>query len=79
MKTITLPDILTDVEIKRALHIFESDRPNFHKRCIDELIAPNMSRINKSLGQENDSSYLAYVVEHVLNTCAESPASPICR
>jgi hypothetical protein len=33
----------------------------------DEIIKPNMTRINAALGQENDADYLAYAVEYVMN------------
>ena len=34
------------------------------KRIRDEIIKPNIDRINKALGQENDPDYLAYAVEY---------------
>lgn len=67
MKTMTLGSFLSDAEIATAVVIFKQDRNNFHARVLSEIIEPNMARINKSLGQENDARYLAYAVEHVLN------------
>jgi hypothetical protein len=68
VKNITIDQFLTPAEIEQAAAI--------HKRLagtgkvastIDaEIIAPNLDRINKALGQENDSRYLAYAVEYVL-------------
>lgn len=65
---ITLPDFLTEAEIRRAARKFKelSGGTAFHTWCVDELIMPNMDRINKALGQENDARYLAYAVEYVL-------------
>jgi hypothetical protein len=65
-KSITIGDILTEPEIAKAQKIFKEDPANFHRRCVEELIKPNMARINKALAQENDPSYLAYAVEFVL-------------
>lgn len=31
------------------------------------IIEPNMERINKALGQENDATYLAYAIQFALN------------
>lgn len=36
------------------------------KQIHDEVIKPNISTINKLLGQENDPMYLAYAVEYAL-------------
>jgi hypothetical protein len=60
-KTMTLPDFLTANEI--ALAVTLKDRVLVR----DEIIKPNMTRINAALGQENDADYLAYAVEYVMN------------
>jgi hypothetical protein len=60
-KTMTLPDFLTPNEINLAVTL--KDRVLVR----DEIIKPNMERINTSLGQENDADYLAYAVEYVMN------------
>lgn len=65
-KTVTIDMILTDAEISRAVYIFQNDPNNFHKRCVESLIKPNLERINASLGQENDPSYLAYMIEYAM-------------
>jgi hypothetical protein len=68
MKTMTLPDFLTNEEIDKALRLYRSAAPGtFAQRCCDEIIKPVMPRINKALGQENDAKYLAYAVEHVFS------------
>lgn len=65
-KHISIADFLTQEETEKAVHIFASDRQNFHARCRDEIIKPVMARIDKSLGQQNDADYLSYAVEYVL-------------
>jgi hypothetical protein len=32
----------------------------------EQIICPNLERINRTLGQENDPMHLAYAVEYVL-------------
>lgn len=59
-KSITLADFLTPEEIDRAIRL--RDR----KKVRDEIVLPNMARINEELGQENDPDYLAYAVEYVM-------------
>lgn len=65
MKQITLGQFLSDGEIQQALDIWKNDRPNFHKRVRDEILVPNMARINTALGQENDADYLAYAMAYI--------------
>jgi hypothetical protein len=66
-KRITIGDFLTDGEITRAMQLYKSDRANFHTVVLEQIIRPNMARINQALGQENDPDYLAYMVEWVFN------------
>ncbi len=37
-----------------------------------EVIRPNLEEINRKLGQENNSRYLAYAVVHAINQCMGS-------
>lgn len=60
-KHITLPDFLTEKEIEQAMEL------RIAPKILKHIIAPNMERINKALGQENDARYLAYVVEYVVS------------
>ena len=62
IRTLTLYDFLTDREVKRAIKLGN------RVKVRDELIIPNMERINKALGQENDPDYLSYAVEYVMTT-----------
>ena len=66
MKHCTVGDILTDEEIERAKELYRQYRGTgqFASKVCAELIQPNMARINKNLGQENDAKYLAYAVEY---------------
>ncbi len=59
--SITLYDFLTADEIKLAQQL------KVAKEICRVIIEPNISRINKDLGQENDKMYLAYVVEYVVS------------
>lgn len=56
-----LKDFLTESEIRRAVALKKA------KTIRDLIIAPNIKRINESLGQENDEMYLAYMVEYVVS------------
>ena len=56
-------DFLTDEEIGLALDLYRDDPDTFHGRFRDQVIIPNLDRINSSLGQANDPDYLAYAVE----------------
>jgi hypothetical protein len=65
-KSVTIRDFLTDDQITSAIKIYEGDLDNFHKRCLDEVIKPNMEEINRKLAQINSPEYLAYVILYVL-------------
>lgn len=74
-KLVRLSDFLTVAEIERAFTLFvEAPIGTFAARCDAEIIAPVLGRINAALGQENDSRYLAYVVELAL--MAKRPPAP---
>lgn len=63
--TTSAKDFLTDAEIKKAIKLYRIANGSFHQRCMDEIIKPVITRINKALGQENDPGYLAYAVEYL--------------
>jgi heme oxygenase len=69
MKTMTIDQFLTSEEIDRAAALYQklAGTGTFAATVDAEIIAPNMERINKALGQDNDSRYLAYAVEYVFN------------
>lgn len=60
MKKASIKDFLTDREIRRAIELQQA------RSICEEIIKPNIARINKDLGQENDSMYLAYAVEYAV-------------
>lgn len=73
MKTITISDVFTDAEIKKAQKLFAKCKPGeFNKLVVEQIVQPAMPRINKATGQENDARYFGYMLEHVL-TQAVSP------
>jgi hypothetical protein len=63
-------DFLTHPEVRKARRIFDAQgieaASKAHARCRDEIIIPALARINKTLGQENDPDYLAYLVEYLV-------------
>jgi len=68
-RTITLPDFLTEDQIRTASLIYD-----LHKRSgrvageiAKRVIEPNLAEINRKLGQENDAHYLAYCCEYVFS------------
>jgi hypothetical protein len=67
MKTITIGEFLTDQEIEQVSRLYRTAQPGtFNRLLTEQIIQPNIERINKALGQENDARYLAYVVEFAL-------------
>jgi hypothetical protein len=56
-------EFLTADEIKKAIKLYRIANGSFHQRCMDEIIKPVITRINKALGQESDPRWLAYAVE----------------
>lgn len=68
-KQMALPDFLTEAQIEQARAIYkEHDGTGRVAILIEEkVIRPNMKEINRKLGQENNSRYLAYCCEHVFN------------
>ena len=62
MKTTTLPDFLTDEQIKKVQKLYPDT-----KAIQVQVIEPNMAEINRKLGQENNATYLAYAVVYVLD------------
>ena len=61
-RTVTLDDFLTEQEISQAVDL------GTHQAVLEQIIEPNIERINEALGQENDARYLAYCVEHVMRS-----------
>ncbi len=64
MKKVSISDFLNPKEIEDAIKLYKAAPPGtFAKECAEKIISPNLTRINSSLGQENDPKYLAYAVE----------------
>lgn len=66
MKTITLSDFLTDKEIALAWRLEDA------QDIAEKIIKPNIERINRALGQENDPLYLGYCTEYVIRRSKSS-------
>jgi hypothetical protein len=65
MKDVRIRDFLTPHEIKVAAAIYRKVEPSKRNATlVQKVIAPNIERINRALGQENDPSFLAYAVEY---------------
>lgn len=68
-RMISVGDFLTQEQAKRAIQIW-AKHPSGGKPFIDEIVAtiiePNMTEINRKLGQENNARFLAYAVEYAM-------------
>jgi hypothetical protein len=65
MKEFKLGDLFTRAEIDRAVSLLGAQ--DFHERVVQEILVPEtMARIAALTQQENDRSYLAYMLEYVL-------------
>ena len=67
MQTMTLPRFLTEAQIAVARRLYEIHGLDAKAQIQQYVIEPNMRAINEKLGQENDASYLAYVVVYVFS------------
>ena len=75
MKTVTLPEFLTDAEIRIATNLWKNRNTalaaisgkSYAQAICERIIRPNIDRINKALGQENDPMFLSYAVEYVMS------------
>ena len=67
-----LGDLFTQEELDRAIKLFVECRTHeFAERCDTEVVAPVLQRINKVTGQQNDSRYLAYLLQSVFMNSQE--------
>lgn len=64
-RTITMGDFLLPAEIELVIEMFKEHKPGFAQRVCDLIIAPNMVRIDRALGQTNDAKYLGYACEFI--------------
>jgi len=72
VKTMTLPEFLTEPQINAALRLYEIHGMDAVPQIQAQVIEPNMVTINAKLGQENDARYLAYAVLYVLSTAHDA-------
>jgi hypothetical protein len=72
MKTIILPQFLTEVQINEAVRLYEAHGNDAVTQIQLTVIEPNMPAINAKLGQENDAHYLAYAVLYALTRAKAS-------
>ena len=63
-KTVALADFLSPQQIKAAEKLYK-DPDTFHNNVVKQILVPNMSDINRKLGQENDAGFLAYAIEYI--------------
>jgi hypothetical protein len=77
VKTVTLPDFLTEEQIAEAVQLYEAEAEGIDatEQILTRVIEPNMAAINKKLGQENDARYLAYAVVYALSQAARRETS----
>lgn len=60
MKTIKLTDFLTNEQIELMCTLKTATK------ITKEIIEPNIRKINKKLGQENDPEFLGYMCEYAI-------------
>ena len=60
MKEISIDMFLTEAEIKKVFKLKKA------KLIKEQIIEPNLDRINKAIGQKNDAGYLGYLCEYVV-------------
>ena len=75
MKTVTLPQFLTEAQIREAVCLYEAHGDDAVPQIQAQVIEPNIDAINEKLGQENDARYLAYAVVYALSQVDEGSAS----
>lgn len=66
VKTMTLPEFLTYEEIGLAGRMWEESKHDYANRIAKRIIEPNIARINRAFGQENNPKFPAYIVEYVM-------------
>lgn len=66
-KQVSLSDFLLPKELDRVKALWSShkDDGKFVHRVCEDIIRPNIDRIDEALGQKNDPMYLAYMVEYI--------------
>lgn len=62
MRYVKISDFLSRDQINSAFLIYQKTDSPAQEIC-NQIIKPNLKRINRRLGQENDPMYLAYCCE----------------
>jgi hypothetical protein len=68
-KLVAIGDFLEIRDIKEAVKLYLDDKDKFHDKCVDQIIKPNIERIEKGINGEVDPDYLAYALEFALMNC----------
>jgi hypothetical protein len=63
-RTMKLGELFTEEELARARQFLRKGR---RSELESDIVKPIMARINAVTGQENDSRYMAYVLEYAIN------------
>ena len=71
MKTMTLPQFLTESQIAHAVKLYEAHGMDAVGKIQTEVIEPHMAAINEKLGQDNDARYIAYAVAYACSQADE--------
>jgi len=68
MVMVTMSELLSEADIKALLSLYNRHKGTglFARLCKQQIIEPNIERINRATGQENDTMFLAYLLEHTL-------------
>jgi hypothetical protein len=69
-KTISIGELFTVAEIALAAELYKNFRGTgcFAAECERCVVAPALSRINATTGQQNDARYWAYALEFALGS-----------
>jgi len=75
---VTLPQFLTEAEIEQALVLWRELRGTgrFAAEVERQIVAPNLARIDRALGQANNARYLAYLIEYVFTEADQPQPEP---
>lgn len=74
-KTIQIGDFLNNEQVKIASDYYDRAKNGeftFAKKFSEDVIAPNIEKINEKLGQENDPLFLAYAVEYAFSITSQN-------
>lgn len=62
---------LTQEQLKAAFKTYNTLPTHKRNKALQDIIAPAIDKFNAYLEQENNVSYLAYLLEHVFNEKGE--------